>query len=105
MSYYNIIFKHQPNKDNPNDIEYIIPNYLPLIDKNDPIYFLGTFGFIKPTFTLKFLKFIPMGMINHLICFFGKQPDHKLFWRDIIIFSLSEGLKEPFRIMISLDLS
>lgn len=45
-----------------------------------------------------------MGMINHLICFFGKQPDHKLFWRDIIIFSLSEGLKEPFRIMISLDL-
>lgn len=105
LEFYNIIFKHQPNKSNPNDIEYIIPNYLPLINKNDPIYFLSTFGFTQPSFTLKFLKFIPMGMINHLTCFFGKQPDHKLFWRNLIVFSLSEGLKQPFRIMIKLDLS
>ncbi|MDM1491598.1 leucine-rich repeat domain-containing protein [Acinetobacter indicus] len=103
LEYYNIIFKHQPNKNQTNTIEYIIPNYLPLIDQDNPIFFLSSFGFTNPTFTLKFLKFIPMGLINHLICFFGKQPDHKLFWRDLIIFSLSEGLKHPFRIMINLD--
>lgn len=105
LEHYNILFKHQPNENLKNTIEYIIPNYLPLIDQDNPIFFLSSFGFTKPTFTLKFLKFIPMGMINHLICFFGKQPDHKLFWRDLIIFSLSEGLKEPFRVMINLDLS
>jgi len=105
LEYYNIIFKHTPLKSNSDLIEYIIPNYLPLINEENPAYIFSTFGIGKPTYTLKFMKFFPMGMINHLICFFGRQPDYKLFWRDTVIFTFSEGTQTPYRIIINLDFS
>ncbi|MCD8412346.1 leucine-rich repeat domain-containing protein [Tenacibaculum finnmarkense] len=48
--------------------QYIIPNYLPLTSENDEIFDLLKFDFNKPTFVLKFERFIPFGLINQLIC-------------------------------------
>lgn len=105
LEYYRIIFKHQPDKFNDCKIEYIIPNYLPLVDSNDTLVALSTFGLNKPSFILRFLRFIPVGMINHLVCFFGRQPDKKLFWRDMMVFTLSQGPSSRYRIHIKLDFS
>lgn len=84
-----VIFRHDPKKDKDDkDVEYIIPNYLPLSSDNQGEYDLLTFGFIKPDFTLRFRHFLPFGLINQMICFFGKQPDKKMFWRDQLLFTL-----------------
>ena len=105
LEHYRIIFKHQPDENNEKEIEYIIPNYLPLVGSNDTLVALSTFGLSQPSFTLRFLNFIPVGMINHLVCFFGRQPDSKLFWRDMMVFTLSKGPHSPYRIHIKLDFS
>lgn len=105
MEYYRIIFRHQPDENNEQQVEYIIPNYLPLVGSNDTLVALSTFGLNKPSFILRFLRFIPVGMINHLVCFFGRQPDKKLFWRDMMVFTLSKGPSSRYRIHIKLDFS
>jgi internalin A len=105
MEYYRIIFRHQPDESNEQQVEYIIPNYLPLVGSNDTLVALSTFGLNKPSFILRFLRFIPVGMINHLVCFFGRQPDKKLFWRDMMVFTLSKGPSSRYRIHIKLDFS
>jgi internalin A len=79
--------------------EYIIPNYLPLIKDNDVEYQLFTFGLNEPLFVLKFLKYLPVGLINQLICWFGKQPDQKKFWRDQLLFTFEKKCK----VLIHLD--
>jgi internalin A len=80
--------------------EYIIPGYLPLSD-DDEYYEILKFGFVKPNFTLKFRNFIPFGLINELICEFGKNPDYKKFWRDQLIFTYHGS----YKIWIKLDFS
>jgi len=98
-----VIFLHKYGIDKNRAIveEYIIPNYLPLVDKiNDIEYDLFTFGIHKQhMFTLKFTDFIPLGLINQLICFFGSLPDQKKFWRNQIIFTFENKCK----ILIYLD--
>ncbi|MBS7230323.1 leucine-rich repeat domain-containing protein [Flavobacterium psychroterrae] len=98
-----VIFLHKYGINSNKEVieEYIIPNYLPLVDKNNDIeYDLFTFGIHKHhIFTLKFTDFIPLGLINQLICFFGSLPDQKKFWRNQIIFTLESKCK----ILIYLD--
>jgi len=86
------------------DISYerfIIPSFLPL--STEPTitnqYNILTFGLNEPAFILKFLKFIPFGLVNQLICSFGNEKDSKYFWRDQLIFTLNGNSK----ILIKLD--
>jgi len=95
-----VLFHHHAKIENEEKLnEYIIPNFLPLVDKNDPNYYLTVFGLSQPAFVLRFEHFMPMGLINQLICFFGKQPDRKLFWRDQLLFTLYRKA----RILINID--
>ncbi|MBC8753582.1 leucine-rich repeat domain-containing protein [Kordia sp. YSTF-M3] len=86
--------------DKGND-EYIIPNYLPLTSEDAEVYDLLKFDFNKPTFVLKFERFIPFGLINQLICHYGQNPDKKHYWRDQLIFTLNDR----FKVWIQLDFS
>lgn len=80
---------------------FIIPSFLPLSAepsiKNE--YNILTFGLNEPSFILKFLNFIPFGLVNQLICSFGNDKDSKYFWRDQLIFTLNGDSK----ILIKLD--
>jgi internalin A len=92
-----IIFK---NINEIKECEYIVPSYLPLVkDAIDYKMYRNDFRSHKLNFTLKFLWFIPFGLINNLICYFGNLPDVKRYWRDAVVFTL---LNE-YRIRISLD--
>jgi len=96
-----VLFHHNVQVENGDDIdEYIIPNFLPLVNKIDPNYFLTVFGLSQPAFVLRFQQFMPLGLINQLVCFFGQQPDRKMFWRDQILFTLN---KEA-RVLININL-
>lgn len=92
-----VIFRHHFSES--GEEEYIIPNFLPLVKSNDAEYKLFTFGLIKPLFSLKFENFLPVGIINQLICFFGQQPDHKKFWRNQLLFTFENKCK----VLIQLD--
>jgi internalin A len=105
LEFYQIFFKHQLHKDDSKNVEYIIPNYLPLSKQDKALHNISTFGLEQPTFRLRFTHFMPMGLINQAICFFGCQPDDKLFWRDLMVFTLSEGLQGRYRVMLRLDFS
>ncbi len=80
---------------------YIIPSFLPISNsqhqKNN--YDIITFGLNNPIYILKFEEFIPFGIINQLICNFGKNPDSKYFWKDQVIFTINNEA----RILINLD--
>ena len=71
-----------------NGEEYIIPGYLPLAD-GDEMYEWLKLSYLQPNITLKFEHFIPFGLINQLICYYG-QGDNELkkFWRDQLFFTL-----------------
>jgi internalin A len=69
---------------------YIIPGYLPLFSEEEEINSLLTFNFIEPNFVLKFECFIPFGLINQLICHYGKNKNKKHFWRDQLIFTYND---------------
>lgn len=77
---------------------YIIPNYLKL-SSQDEYYDLIEFGFDSPNISLKFIDFIPFGLINQMICFFGRNPDKKHYWRDRLIFTF----EQKYKILIKLD--
>lgn len=96
-----VIFLHDFGfQNNKKQAEYIIPNYLPLLNDSSAELSLMTFGLDNPLFVLKFKKFLPFGIINQLICHFGQLPDQKKFWRDFLIFTIEREVK----IMINLDL-
>lgn len=78
---------------------YIIPSYLPLADMEKTDFNMMTFDFTRPDFILKFKCFIPFGLINQLICFYGRMPDRKKFWRDQLIFTY----QKKYKIWIKLD--
>lgn len=77
---------------------YIIPNYLKL-SSQDEYYDMIEFGFDKPNISIKFISFIPFGLINQMICFFGQNPDKKHYWRDRLIFTF----ESKYKILIKLD--
>lgn len=80
------------------DNNYIIPGYLPLTEEEDKLYELLTFDFIEPNFILKFEHFIPFGLINQLVCFYGKGKSKKHYWRDQLLFT-----KGNSKVLIKLD--
>ncbi|TPG32933.1 leucine-rich repeat domain-containing protein [Flavobacterium pectinovorum] len=80
------------------DDQYIIPGYLCLTEEDDRIYELLTFDFIEPNFIMKFEYFIPFGLINQLICHYGKNKHKKYYWRDQLLFT-----KGNSKILIKLD--
>lgn len=80
------------------DNRYIIPGYLPLTEEDEKLYELLTFDFIEPNFVIKFEYFIPLGLINQLICFYGQNKNKKYFWRDQLLFT-----EEDSKILIKLD--
>jgi internalin A len=81
-----------------HNCKYIIPGYLQL-STEDEAYETFTICFDKPNFTLKFRNFIPFGLINQLICHYGKNPDGKRFWRDRLYFTLDKN----YQILIILN--
>ena len=93
-----VVFLHNPTGQE-KDEEYIIPNYLPLADENDPDYQLFMFGLQQPDFIIKFNDFIPFGFINQLVCFYGMQPDVKKFWRNQLLFTINNEA----RVLIQCD--
>lgn len=88
-----VIFIHEASD------QYIIPNFLSLAQQGKAEFELYTFGLGNPLFTLKFKNFLPFGLINQIICFFGDLPEEKKFWRDRLIFTLEKKAK----IMINID--
>ncbi|MBN8642956.1 MAG: leucine-rich repeat domain-containing protein [Flavobacteriales bacterium] len=107
-----IIFLHKNGltSSNKKQEEYIIPNFLPLISESGIDYDLMTFGMDNPLFTLKFIDYIPFGLINEMVCYFGVLPDKKRFWRDQLIFTITEEenienslLNKKVQILIHLD--
>ena len=71
-----------------NGEEYIIPGYLPLAD-GDEMYEWLKLSYLQPNITLKFEHFIPFGLINQLICYYGQgENELKKFWRDQLFFTL-----------------
>lgn len=88
-----VIFVHTAS------MQYIVPNFLSLAQHRKAEFELYTFGLGDPLFTLKFKNFLPFGLINQIICFFGDLPDDKKFWRDRLIFTLENKAK----ILINID--
>ena len=73
---------------NKNEDQYIIPGYLPLAD-GDEMYEWLKLSYPQPNITLKFEHFIPFGLINQLICYYGQgENELKKFWRDQLFFTL-----------------
>jgi len=98
---HKVIFEH---KYGDNDTEYIVPNYLPLIKSSGIDYDLMVFGLDNSLFVLKYKDFMPFGLINQMICYFGKLPDSKKFWRDQLIFTVSQKEQElKCKILIKLN--
>ena len=84
---------------NKNEDQYIIPGYLPLAD-DDEMYGWLKLSYLQPNITLKFEHFIPFGLINQLICYYGQgENDLKKFWRDQLFFTLVNmpSEKEPIK--------
>ena len=66
---------------------YVIPGYLPL-HSDDEAYKWLTWGFERPNFVLKFERFIPFGLINQIIAYYGREEGAlKRYWRDQVIFT------------------
>ena len=83
---------------NKNEDQYIIPGYLPLAD-DDEMYEWLKLSYLQPNITLKFEHFIPFGLINQLICYYGQgENELKRFWRDQLFFTLVNTPSEKERI-------
>lgn len=86
-----VVFLHQYGGDDGNTPEYIIPNYLPLANVSCAEYKLYTFALpSQPDVSILFENYLPLGLVNQLVCYFGNLPDYKKFWRDQIIFTLDK---------------
>ncbi|WP_073604448.1 leucine-rich repeat domain-containing protein, partial [Vibrio aerogenes] len=84
-----VLFLHRHN---PDGEEYIVPNYLPLAGAQNADYQLLTLGLADSlAFSLWFRRYLPLGLINQLICHFGDLPDMKKFWRNQLLFTLGHG--------------
>lgn len=95
---------------------YIIPSYLPL-HSEDPVHEWVALSHHEANFILKFDEFIPFGLINQLICHYGRRRGAlKACWRDQVAFTLGKdeivGLDKPmleqsppkdFSVWINLD--
>jgi len=83
-----VIFHDKPHKDGDPDM-IIIPGYLPLAKEDDSLFWIEQ-TYQKHTMVLKFKSFIPFGLINQLICHYGKNPEKKKYYRDFLLFTHKE---------------
>lgn len=95
LCFQKVLFRHTYGD---NGEEFIVPNYLPLADENKSDFNLFMFDLSNLQFCLKFKDFLPFGLINQIICFFGTLPDRKLFWRDQLVFTFQRKAKILIRI-------
>ncbi|MEC8325116.1 MAG: TIR domain-containing protein [Pseudomonadota bacterium] len=97
-----VIFHHQYGEFGP---EYIVPNYLPLVNDSEHEYHLFTFGLQTSfAFGLWFKLYLPLGLINQLVCHFGRLPDRKKFWRDQLLFTLEQQSKVLIKLVFNQQL-
>ncbi|GAB2916780.1 TIR domain-containing protein [Rheinheimera gaetbuli] len=97
-----VIFLHENGGGDAKQPEYIVPNYLPLTNENNPDYQFATFGLLtNPALTLWFEHYLPLGLINQLVCFFGRMPDRKKFWRDQILFMFETSSRVLIKLAFS----
>ena len=98
-----VIFEDKKNnpdkKDNTSEI--IIPGYLPLSKDDDDLFWFKQ-NYMQYRMTLKFKSFIPFGLINQLICYYGKNPDNKKYYRDLLLFT-HEKLKVSALIQLDFE--
>ena len=85
-----------------NFAEVIIPGYLPLFSEDSDDMFWITHSYPKHSMVLKFKSFIPFGLINQLICYYGKNPDKKKYFRNFLMFTHSK-LKVSVRIQLDFE--
>ena len=72
---------------------YVIPGYLPLHTEDEAYRWL-TLGFSEPNLCLKFEHFIPFGLINQIITYYGREVGAlKRYWRDQVIFTTGQAVK------------
>ncbi len=88
-----VIFEDGPGGD------FVVPSFLPLAAEDSADFDLFTFDMGTPVFVLKFLRFLPFGLINQIIEFFGKVPQSRRLWRDQILFTFAGKAK----VFINLD--
>ena len=72
-------------------ISYVVPQALPMKHPNSALYQLAING-LKSLISLRFLDFMPIGIMNRLIIIFGKDFAQKCYTRHEIICSF-KGLK------------
>jgi len=78
---------------------YILPSYLPRINEDSSDFFY-LFDIQTPCITLKFEYFIPFGFMNRLISIYGRTPDIKKYWKDVLLFTLNN---KHIKVFIRLD--
>ncbi|MBL0110678.1 MAG: TIR domain-containing protein [Saprospiraceae bacterium] len=84
MIHSEIVFEH---KIEGGKAEYIIPSYLPYSPNDDALLTLATTD-IKSGFSIRFIDYMPHGIMARLICRFGKLAGTNQFYRDLLIFSI-----------------
>lgn len=87
------------DKTNTNNQFYVIPSYLPNAEEKGSDFFMFA-NFATPSVVLKFEYFIPFGFINQLICHYGDLQEAKIYWRDVLMFTVD---KTNTRALIKLD--
>lgn len=83
---------------------YIIPQYLDLNPENNPLYQIAIQG-LPTAFTIKFKRFMPIGIMNRLIGILGKTTSKRVYARYQIIFSLEDTeTKKEEKILLKCDM-
>jgi internalin A len=79
--------------------KYIVPGYLPEAKVDNEDYFIFS-DFNEVNFVLKFENFIPFGFMNLLVCKYGGNPEKKLYWKDLLIFTTKD---KKAKVLINLN--
>jgi len=86
----------------PTSSEYVIPQYLPMSNPDDPLLNLALSD-ITDGFHIKFFDYIPHGLMARISCRLGSTPGHKYFYRDLIVFSIPLIENEIAKVMIRVN--
>ncbi len=76
---------------------YIIPQYLPVENTNDPLFQIAKGG-LNHVFSIQCIDFMPFGIFNRIAAYFGGNPDQKYYVKNKIIFTL-----DKVKILIEVD--
>ncbi len=68
---------------------YIIPQYLPAENTNDPLFQIAKGG-LNHVFSIQCIDFMPFGIFNRIAAYFGGNPDQKYYVKNKIIFTIDK---------------